>query len=67
MTIQPVAGGIRYRTAGTTTITVYLPSGSVAARATVAAGEGVVAVEASGILVVKAQSGSVNQSFKVAL
>ena len=67
VTIQPVAGGIRYRTAGTTTITVYLPSGSVAARATVAAGEGVVAVEASGILVVKAQSGSVNQSFKVAL
>ena len=64
--VEAVNGGIRYQVAGPTTLTVYMPSGSVVKCAHVV-GEGVIPVDVAGVLVVKAESAVVNQSYKVVL
>ncbi|MBR1804475.1 MAG: VCBS repeat-containing protein [Muribaculaceae bacterium] len=64
--VTGAVGGLHYAVAGATTLTVYMPSGSIVARASVE-GVGFLPVDATGVLVVKAESAQVNRSFKVVL
>ena len=66
MKVNGTTGGIQYKVAGITNLTVYSPSGNVVTQACVD-GEGILPVNASGILVVKAENKTKSQSFKVVL
>ena len=66
MMVDGASDGIHYQVSGATMLTVYSPSGTVVKQATVD-GDGIMPVNASGIVVVKAQSQDKSLSFKVVL